>query len=291
MGYLVVLFIFSVWFLIILRKKVLSWNAIVNLYFITVILTDIVDISLSWFFSVYRLPGHLLKDRLADYELGVVISDGFVLPMTAILFCYYMAKDLYYLRMDRKITLVFSFTVLLVFIELLFRDLGFMIYLKWHTAITLILYLCSLTLLAAFARRLIFYSPPVPYPLRIFFATFALNGWPGAIIEGALFKYYQYRPGIFANPSADDRFASMGITFVISAIAAVLVPRLPIKYRGWVFPGIALLVIVFDILLYSRGWILYNRWNHFLLMIRFLVPNIALVFYDRWETKYERKVT
>lgn len=291
MGFLATLFIFSIWLIVVLRKKVLSWNSIVNIYFAAVILTDIVDISLSWFFSTYKLPGYLLKDRLADYELGVVISDGFILPFMAIIFCHYLAKNLNYLRADKKITQLLFFALIMVFIELILRDLKFMLYVKWHTSITLFFYLCGLGILTAYARRLIFYSPPIPYQVRIFFATFALQGWPGAILEGALLRFYQYRPGIFNNPSADDRFTSMSLLLVIAAISAFLIPKLPVGKRKWAFIGIALFVILFDIFLYHKGWILYNRWNHLLLIIRFSIPAILLIFYDKWETRYELSVT
>ncbi|HYG57252.1 MAG TPA: hypothetical protein VD902_04195 [Symbiobacteriaceae bacterium] len=45
---------------------------------------------------------------------------------------------------------------------------------------------------------------------------------------------------------------------------------------------------LFALWMYSRGWLLYNRWNHFLTVVRYMIPSLGVYWYDGWESAYTK---
>lgn len=283
MLYIITLIFFLIWLIYIIRKGHISWHALVSIYVVTFFIVDIGDVSFDYWVNFYDLPVHLLNNPDADHYLGIVLSDGIIFPLIAIIFCYYSV------RYHHPWLLSILFASILGIIEFGFVKLGYMVYHHWNHWITPAITFVVLRILAHFAERFIYYSPPVSYRFRLICFTYAFTEWPGAIMGNGLMNLYQWRPFIFDNPSADDRFVAMILATVMGGLAATFAPKILQKYKIYLFLGLGLLSTSFVLWMHSKGLMLYNHWNDFFSLIRYMAPYLLIYFYDRWESIYSRQ--
>jgi hypothetical protein len=77
------------------------------------------------------------------------------------------------------------------------------------------------------------------------------------IIGGALISLYQWRPMIFKKVGADDRFMDLALSWILALLSAIIIPKVPKK--------------------------------HLCTALRWFVPFIIIVWYDRWESNTRQK--
>lgn len=269
---------FSIWFFWVIRRGKYSWHAILNTYFICLLVVDTPEVIFFHFYRLYTFPTHLLSNPNADYQLGLIFSDGIILPLTGIIFCHYAVQTKHLWRLS------FGFTLLQGTLEFIYLGLGYLHYNNWSHWLSLAFYFIGFRIAAGYASRIMKYNPPVPYSLRIAASVYASTVWFGAVLGGVLLNLYEWRPGLFKLPSAEDRFPDVGISWVLALFSAMIIPRIPLRYRPIVFIVFAALTTSFCYFAYGHGWLIYHRWNHFLTALRWFVPIIIVIWFDRWES-------
>lgn len=282
MLYLVLLILFLGWSVYVIRKENMSWHTVISIYVVTLFAVDYGDVPFDFWFDFYDLPVHLLNNLDVGHYLGIILSDGIIFPLIAIIFCYYSAKY------KHPWLLSILFASIIGVIEFVFVKFGYMVYKHWNHWLTPVLVFVSLRILANFAVRLINYSPPVSYKFRLLCSIYAIVEWPGAILAGAM-KLIQYKPNIFANETADNRFVAMILTTLMGGIAAIFITRIPQRYRIALFLGLGICSSIFALWMHLKGMLVYYHWNSLLMVIRYLVPYLFVYFYDRWESAYTRQ--
>lgn len=277
MLYIVTLAVCLAWAIRVARKGKISRHALVSIYTVTLIVVDAGDVAFDYGFNFYDLPTHLLANPASDKYLGIVFSDGMIFPLIAIIICYYVV------RYRRPWLTSFGCAIVLGLLEAIYVRFGFMTYHGWNHWLTPAIILIMARILAQFAPRLISYSPPIPYPIRLLCATYAITEWPGALLGGVM-HLYKWRLGIHAEPYADDRIAAMALATIMGILAAVLSRRTREEDRLITFLGLGVLstLLVYGAL--AVGWLHYNRWNHFWTAVRYITPYFAVAGYDRWES-------
>jgi hypothetical protein len=215
--------------------------------------------------------------------MGLIFADGIILPLTAILFCYFSS------RTQKHWRLTFLFTGVQYLLERIYLALGYLQYVNWNIWISMSIYFLGFRIAAHFARRMLLYSPPISYSIRIATFTYTINAWIGAILGGALLGLWQWRPHIFGEKGADERFSDSAIETSLGIMSAFIIPRISAKHRMWVFMLFALIASTICYLAYWKGWFLYRHWNHFLSAMRWIVPSCVISLYDRWENKPQRE--
>jgi hypothetical protein len=140
--------------------------------------------------------------------------------------------------------------------------------------------------LAHFAERFVYYSPPVPYWLRLFCFVYTFSGWPEAFTGRGVFILNQWRPHIFDDYSRDDRFIAKSLEIVMGGTSAYLSPKLRQRYKPFLFLGLGVISVIFAFLMYVNGWLQYFHWNHFWTIVRYVTPYLLIYWYDHWESAY-----
>ena len=280
MLYIITSIFFLIWAIWIIRKGRLSWHTVVSIYAVVVFATDWGDVPFDYWFNFYDLPIHLLENIDTGHYLAIALSDGVIFPLIAIIFCYYASRN------NHHWLLSILFSALIGVIEVIYVKLGYMIYYYWHHLTTPIILLVLFRILAHYSNRFINYSPPVYYPFRLLCCVYVITEWPGTIIEGIL-HMYQYRPHIFNNDTADARFVSNSFAALMGVVVAIFAPKIRDRYRISLFMTLGLGSILFALLMYSKGFLLYNNyWNHTLTIIRYITPYSLVYLYDKWESVY-----
>ena len=241
---------------------------------------DIPEITFNHLLEFYRFPTQLLSDHNKDNQLGILFSDGVILPLTRIILYHYAAHTNKHWRVS------FVFAVIQGTLEWIYLSLEYLTYLKWNIWISIDLYFLMSRFGIVYTSRFLFYQPPIPYFVRIGAATYAITAWIGAMAGGAFLSLYQWRSLIFVNESADDRFSDLGISWIFAMLSAVIIPRISLKFRPLVFVTFALIAIVFSYFAHYGGWLIYHHWSTLLTALRWIVPFAALVWFDRWESTY-----
>jgi hypothetical protein len=241
---------------------------------------DWTDIVISRFLGLYHLPMHLFKDVSMDTKLGIIVSDVIMMPPLGVITCYFIAKY-------KKWWIPIFTVVIMVLMEAVMVYFHFMVYVNFNPLYTACLYVLSLLLYTNFADRLINYNPPVPYSYVLFFATYIIMGIFFTIFGGSILELFMWRPGIFTDHVADCWFVEIPGLIVFGLIACFTVPKLKNKlYRALIFISFSVIGIVFSIYMHSKGMLIYNKWNTFFMILRYLVPSTILIIYDRWEYGY-----
>jgi hypothetical protein len=280
--YLITLAIFLAWAVFAILKGRISWHAILSIYFIVLFVADYGDVICDYWFDFYTLPSHLLRDQDNQFHFGLILSDGFIFPVIAIVFCYYAA------RFNRPWLLSLAFAALLGVIELIFFGLGFMVYHRWHHLITPLISIFLLRLLAGKARRLIYSSPPISYRFRLLCAIYAICTWPDAFFSGIL-RLYQFKP-ILSRETVNDPLLAMTLATLMGAAAAASLPRVAQKYRLELFSGLGVCSGAAALWMHGAGLIQYNHWNDAATVARYILPYMLVWLYDRWESRYSRPI-
>jgi hypothetical protein len=266
------------WIFFLKKTNPISWHFLINTYAIGVMFVDIAEIVFNQFLGLYTFPTHLLSDPLKDNQLGVLFSDVLILPFTSILFTFYASKY-------SKRVIVWLFTVIYISLEVLFLKTDYLIYHNWSIWFSFFAYLFGFAFFSLYADRLVHYNPPLSYRIRLFSVVYSITAIVGGVLGGALVKLYQWRPGVFRFPPADDRFADLGLSFVLGVLAAVIIPSVPSRYRAAVFLLLAFSIALFSMYSVSQGWLIYYRWNHVWTAVKWLVPMCLVIVYDRWEVQ------
>jgi riboflavin transporter FmnP len=82
MLYLITLTVIFVWMVTLLRKKQLSWHALIATYSIAVFSTDSLEVTFNLLLNLYKFPTHLVKDPVFANELGIIFANTIILPFT-----------------------------------------------------------------------------------------------------------------------------------------------------------------------------------------------------------------
>jgi hypothetical protein len=250
---------------------------------LTLFFIDIPEVIFNRILGWYSFPTHLLNNFEMDTQLGLLFSDGVILPLVGIIFTFYI-------KPNHPWRYTFYFVVGLISLEFLYLKLGYLLYIRhWNILYSTITYILGIRLYAHFAPRFVSYSPPVPYWLRLLSFTYASTAWVGAVVGGAFFSLYQFRPHIIKSELGDDRFADIGSSWILGIITAIMIPKVSKRFKFISFMSIALLASVWALFMYRKGWLIYHHWNHFLTLSRYFAPYLLIWWYDRWETTLEKQ--
>ncbi len=282
MAYIVTLLFFLAWSIWAVRKGRFSWHAVVAVYVVTLFVVDYGDVPFDHWFNCYDLPVHLLSKPYDDY-LAIVLSDGLIFPCIAIVFCYYSV------RWHRPWLLSLLFAAMLGIIEAGFVASGYMVYHRWNHWLTPAITFISFRLLAHFAARFVYYTPPVSYRLCLLSFIYVISEWPGALFAGVM-RFYQYRPHIFGDELADDRFVGMILATVMGGLGAWFAPGLARRYKLAFFLSLGVLSLVFTYVMFESGLLKYRQWSHLWTVVRYLTPYLLVYWYDRWESGYRGSI-
>jgi hypothetical protein len=280
MLYIITLTVIFVWMVMLIRKKQLSWHSLVASYAIAVFTADMLEVSLNLLLNLYKFPTHLASDPINENELGIIFADTLILPFAFIIFVYYARKS-----PPWRTSLLFAliFTIL----EWIYIKFGYMKYLHWNLAYSAAFYVVGYRIGAYLAPRIASYDPPVPYVVRLLCFSHTVIMWVGALFASPLLKMYQFKPGLFKDFMADCRFVDLLSGDVLSVICAILIPRIPNRLKLLAFTMIACIGLAFALFSYYKGWLIYHKWNHLLMALRFFVPLALIMLYDRWELSYQ----
>lgn len=268
------------WLIYLIKREKYPLHAIITAYFIYVMVADIPEIVINQILEFYKFPAHLLIDSIKDNQLGIVFSDGIILPITSIIACHYASHTKKLWRTS------FIVAAIQGILEWIYLSLGYLVYFRWNIWISIAMYFFISRFFISFASRLLNYNPPIPYFYRMTVSTYTITAWFGAVLGGALLNLYQWTPHIIGNPSGDDRFSDLCISWILALFSAIIIPKTKPKNKPIIFIAFAVLTIVFSYYAYSQGWLVYHKWNNLFTALRWLVPFILLIFYERWENKY-----
>ena len=72
----------------------------------------------------------------------------------------------------------------------------------------------------------------------------------------------QYRPHIFEQYIADDRFIELMHGYVVGGVVAYFAPKIRRQNKLFLFLGLGVCSVVYVLYMYEIGWLTYYRWNH-----------------------------
>ena len=279
--YLITLGVISLWMIILLCKRELSWHSILAAYVIGVGCADLFEGLFNLILGLYKFPTHLSTNPLYENEFGVIFADFLILPFTFIIFVYYAARSNHPWRIS------IPFAAVYISLELIYLKLGYMKYIHWNIFFSAFFYVAGFRFGAYLAPRIASYHPPVPYRVRLLCFSHMILMWVSAIFALPLLKMYQFKPGLFEDFMTDCRVAEMVSGDILSVLCTIFIPMTPQKLKPLVFAGIALLGVSIAIFSYHKGWLIYYHWNLFLSSLRYVVPVGIIMLYDRWESSYK----
>lgn len=268
-----------IWFGLTLRKKRLSWHTIVNVYTLALMLVDVPEVIFNKVLSWYKFPTRIFSDPSLSNHFGIMLADGIILPVGAIILTFYIGKF-----HNRKSTVICI--AVYIILEVIFLEFGCMQYNRWNILASAGFYTVGIGTYAYFAPRFINYSPPIPYGIRLLSFVYTVNAWPTAILN-PFFNLYQWNTDVFKSQEADRVVFELWSEWVWGIITALVVPRVLPTFRWVVFLGLALLTTGFGWFLHSRGILIYHNWSNYLVAVRYFVPFLITIWYDKWETKHQ----
>jgi hypothetical protein len=281
MLYIFTLAVISIWMVILLRKRQLSLHSLIAAYAIAVFTADMFEVLFNLLLELYKFPTHLRANPIDDNELGIIFGDTLILPFAFIIFVYYASKT------SRPWITTLKFSALYIILEWVYIKLGYMKYLHWNLGFSAVFYLTGYRFGAFLAPRISSYNPPVPYWARLLCFSHMIIMWVGAIFASPLLKLFQFKPGVFDDFMADCRFTDLLSGDVLAVLCTVLIPRVPRKLKPLAFLLIACIGFSFALFSYQKGWLIYRHWNHWLTALRYIVPIVLIMLYDRWESSYQ----
>lgn len=261
----------------------MSLHSIISIYVVTVFIVDWGDVIFYKWLNFYDIPAKLSRNVDIGNYLGIMFSDGIIFPAAAIIFCYYS------IRYNHPWLLSALFASMFGVIEYAFTKYGFMVYHNWNHFVTPIITFILLLILTRFSHRLVNYSPAISYKVWITSFMYTIVEWPGGILAATL-HLYLYRPGVFADATADSRFLGMTLSTLLAITVAFTRDKIHPKYRIFLFSGLGIFYSIFAIWMRSQGLMIYNHWNHILTVIRYLIPFTLVYFFDKWESDYLNKI-
>lgn len=278
MLYIVQSIVFLIWLVYIIKKEKYPAHAMITTYLFFVMVTDIPEITFNQLLEFYKFPTHLFADNIKDNQMGIVFSDGIILPMTNMIICHYALKT------KKLWSVAFVFAAVYGTLEWIYLKTEYLIYYRWNIWLSIAIYFFISRFIFNYASRLMLYKPPLPYFIRIGTSTYAITAWFGAVLGGSLIGLYQWRPLIFKHVSADDRFSELGISLIFAIFTAIIIPRVKNKFRPIFFVSFAIVAIIFSYYSHSQGWLNYHKWSNILTAVCWLVPFSILSWLDYWES-------
>lgn len=274
MLYIFHLIVLVIWVGLLITRKKITWNAVINIYAITLLVVDIIEIVFNQILGWYKFPTHIFKDPIRDNFFGILMGDSFILPLTAIIFCYYVR--------DHQWKTAFIFTFIMFVLEWIYLQTDYLRYYHWNIAYSALFYFAGFRFFALVGQRFIYSQSSIPYFIRILCFAYVVIVLPGAFPD-VLFNLHYWRPGFVEEIPSDDRIADLGSGFIIAFITGLVIPKTPIKYRFYVFIALMILTISFGLFSHWKGWLIYNYWNNYLTILRYAIPFFILIWYDRWQ--------
>jgi hypothetical protein len=279
MLYTITLVFFTVWLILLIRKRTLSWHSIIVAYLLSCAIIDPAEILLNLILELYKFPTKLISDPIYDNQFGLFFSDPLILPFAFIILVYYSLKFKWWKAMV-------LYTLLFTVLELIFLKSGFLQYNNWKLIYSVFVYACAYFCISKYFAKRIAYNPPIPRPIRLFGVTYTANMWIGATFSLPVLNLYHFSPGLFKNPMADDRFADLFSGWVLGWIFALLIPRIPSRLKLLTLVLITIISMSWGLFAYYSGWLIYHQWNHFFMLLRYLVPCVLIIIYDSWEMSF-----
>jgi hypothetical protein len=276
MLYFIQIVIMLVWVGWLLKTKRVCWSAFVNIYVLTLFVVDVIEICFNLLLGYYKFPAHIFSDPVKDNFLGILCADSVILPLTAIIFCYHVKNHPW------KTSFVFA--VVMFFLEWLYLRFGYLRYYKWTILYSALAYIIGFSIFSRFANSFIYRPFKVPYFIRITCFAYAVLVLPGAIPDTLLHLHY-WHPGIVTDLWSDDRITDLGSCLIIAIVIGIIIPRTTTKYKLPTFTVLAIWTVLFGLFSFWQGWLIYNRWNHYLTFIRYVIPFVVLFWYDKWQAK------
>lgn len=193
------------WCIYVIKKSKMNWHDIISIYTLAVLLIDIPEIIFYRILERYAFVVKLLSNPNKDSQLGIIFSDGLILPVVIIIFTSYITpKNIW--------KCVTGFTVLHIALEFIYLKLGYLKYNNWKIIYSTIAYLIGFRLFTYFALRFKCYKPYVPFWIRLSSFSYPVSSWFGSLFSGTLMNLYQFKLGIFKNEYTDDRIIDLGAT-------------------------------------------------------------------------------
>ncbi|MCB2295657.1 hypothetical protein LGK95_19460 [Clostridium algoriphilum] len=89
MFYIINTAIYIIWAIYLLRREKIDFHRFIEMYSLSIICIDLPEFFLFKVLDFYAFQPKLLSNPIKDEILGLIFSDGFILPLAAIiLYCY-----------------------------------------------------------------------------------------------------------------------------------------------------------------------------------------------------------
>ncbi len=283
MAYLILSALLLAWFFLIKIYGKLSWHSVFIVVFISLIITDIPDIILSYILRLFSLHLNLFADPAVDMRNPILISDLLILPLMTIIFCYYLARYKHW-------WIAVAFPIALSLLEYIFVRLGYMEYHHIHPVFTLVIYTLYAIFFYYLADRLIDYSPPIADNVAIMPAAYVIMAFPGTIL-GTVLNFFLFRPGLFLDFIADNWVVAISMGMVSGLIAGVGFSIFRSKLgRVMVITFIGLTDIIINFTLLAKGMLVYLHWSSVYHVLMMVSSTLLLLVYFWWEIKYRESL-
>lgn len=267
---------YMIWATYLCQKRKINLHTIIVIYSLSLLLIDIPEITFLTIKNLYKFHVKLLINPIIDSYLGIILSDGVILPLMAIIiYCY--------IKPNRVWRYILIFTGLHIALELLFLRFGYLKYNNWSIWYSATAYLIGTTVVSY--TFLFFKLKSIPFWLRITSFSYPAFSWLGVIFNGLL-EFYRLRPHIFENKDTDSMIGDLGITWVIVFINAIFISHVSYSIRKYLYFLGALSISIFYIWLKSKGISIYYHWNNLFMTLRWSIPFILMFLFDNWERKY-----
>lgn len=276
MFFIIIVIVNLIWAVYLYQKRKIDLHTIIVVYSLSLLLIDIPEIIFITIFNLYKFHVQLLTNPIMDSHLGIILSDGVIIPLIGIvIYCY--------IKPYRVWRYVFLFTGMHLALELLFLRFGYLEYINWSIWHSATAYLLGITIISY--TFLFFKLKSIPFWLKITTFSYPIFSWWGVIFNGLL-GFYILRPYIFENKDADTMIGDLGITWIIVLIHAIFVSHVSYSVRKYIYILGALIISVFYIWLNSKGISIYYYWNNLFMILRWSIPFVLMYLFDRWDRKY-----
>lgn len=268
-----------IWLIYIIKKEKYPWHTILVTQFILAMIIDVIESFFSYYLGYYEFNTHLTDNYKIVNAVGLIFTDGFILPFTGIILLHYAT------RVKNPWILPIVFSTVFSISDLIYIKLGYLTYYHWSEWISFVIYFIFSCVFVRYAPRFMFHTNHLPYSLRIAGVTYALITYINAFIS--VFNLYQWMPLIVPNPGNADRVFNISTSIIIALISAACIPKIKPKFRPIAFFSLSILVMTFFYYANSQGWLVYHKWNHILTALYWLVSFFVIMLYDRWQLKYK----
>lgn len=270
--------VFLIWASVLIYKnRPIDWHKIIGVYSLTVLMVDIPEIIFFRILELYIFQPGLLMDYSKDAQLGIILSDGVILPLSGIIFYYY-------LKPNQTWKYCFLLALLHIVLEFIYVQLGFLRYQNWSLIYSGTLYLLGFRVFAYLAEKLQKSSNAVPFWTRLAAFSYPASSWWGSLFSGTFLDLYHFQLGLFEDPAKDDRIVDLGVSWLIVLMNAGFIAhlRFPTRIFAYMFFGVFLILIA--VWMNWKGFLIYVKWNHVLMALRYIGPFALIAWYDYWET-------